>query len=694
MIDVMVITHNEALNLPHCLRSMQGWTNKMFVIDSGSDDGTQDIARQLGAEVIHHDWEGYAGQKNWGLDNLLFESPWTLLIDADEVITNDLRSRLMEIASKPIDEVEENGFFINRLTYFLGKPIRHCSYFPSWNLRFFKRGLGRYEDREVHEHVIINDPVGYVPEPMIHDDRRGLEHYVAKHNRYSTLEARAVFAEMNALSSGQATDFASYTKKRRWLKRKVTSSMPLPGLWRFVYMYVLRMGFLDGMVGWHFCRFIAAYETLVALKLRELRRQAKVGGELEARPQSIAGLAEAEGTLRVWGDDLVTDTEALQSDGVGGDGSYGSGGGAGAAVLVQPVPADQHSEAAVDANLDTSAQGYLTQRLGDHITPGSRVIVTGGSGFIGTNLVHLYHNGGAEVINIDRAAPRLPAHQEFWREIDILEPEPLEKCIRDFEPDLVFHLAARTDLDEKAGMIGYDANVAGVGNMLKAMEGLDSLKRIVMTSTQLVCRPGYRPKSDTDYAPHTVYGRSKIETERVTRAWKNPPCPWTLVRPTSIWGPWFDMPYRDFFMTIAKQQYRHPRGRNPLRSFGFVGNAVYEYIAMVEAPEEKVDRRTFYLADLEPVRVRDWANTITAELGLRPLAEVSINTLRLAAKVGDITHAIGLQFPPITSFRLRNLLTDNYCDMSPVREAIGEMPYTIREGVRITARWMRERKLI
>ncbi len=87
--------------------------------------------------------------------------------------------------------MHENGFFINRLTYFLGRPIRHCGYFPSWNLRFFKRGKGFYEDREVHEHVVIEDPVGYVQEPMLHDDRRGLEHYVAKHNRYSTLEARA-----------------------------------------------------------------------------------------------------------------------------------------------------------------------------------------------------------------------------------------------------------------------------------------------------------------------------------------------------------------------------------------------------------------------------------------------------------------------------------------------------------------------
>ncbi|MEE8482885.1 MAG: glycosyltransferase, partial [Acidiferrobacterales bacterium] len=83
MIDVMIITHNESLNLPHCLRSLQGWTNRILVVDSGSTDDTPQIAQAFGAEVIHHDWEGYAAQKNWGLDNLPFESPWLLLLDAD-----------------------------------------------------------------------------------------------------------------------------------------------------------------------------------------------------------------------------------------------------------------------------------------------------------------------------------------------------------------------------------------------------------------------------------------------------------------------------------------------------------------------------------------------------------------------------------------------------------------------------------
>ncbi len=301
MIDVMIITFNESLNLPHCLAALQGWTNLIFVIDSGSTDGTPDIARAHGAEAVHHDWEGYARQKNWGLRQLPFESEWILIVDADEIITESLRKHLLEISSKPVDEVKENGFFINRLTYFLDQPIRHCGYFPSWNLRFFKKGTGFYEDREVHEHVVIEDPVGYVKEPMIHDDRRGLEHYVAKHNRYSTLEARALVAETldNRTTDGPSANVSRETKWRRWAKRYVLPRAPMPWLWRFLYMYIIRMGILDGRAGLEFCKFISVYDYLVALKFKALQWETKRHPDREsmivkAKPES--GLAAGEGT--------------------------------------------------------------------------------------------------------------------------------------------------------------------------------------------------------------------------------------------------------------------------------------------------------------------------------------------------------------------------------------------------------------
>ncbi|MHC4908648.1 MAG: glycosyltransferase family 2 protein [Planctomycetota bacterium] len=272
MIDVMILTKNEAANLPRCLEALQGWTRHIFVIDSGSTDDTRELARAAGATVVEQPWLGYARQKNWGLETLPLEAPWTLIVDADEVITADLRDALLAIAKRPADEVPENGFFINRLTYFLGSPIRHCGYFPNWNLRFFKRGKARYEDRPVHEHMIIEQPIGYVKTPMDHYDHRDLQSFIDKHNHYARLEAQTIHGARHEAGHVPAeTALSPGARARRWLKRHVLPRLPFIWLWRFTWMYVLQRGFLDGHGGLAFCRVIATYDRLVAIYLKALR---------------------------------------------------------------------------------------------------------------------------------------------------------------------------------------------------------------------------------------------------------------------------------------------------------------------------------------------------------------------------------------------------------------------------------------
>src|SRR4051812_33867680 len=189
-VDVLILAYNERTNLPHALASIMEWATNVFVVDSGSTDGTQQIARDMGATMIEHAWEGYARQKNWAIDNLPFESPWIFILDADEAITPQLRDEIHALCSKPSGDVPQAGFYVNRYLIFMGKRIRHAGYFPSWNLRLFKRGLAHYEDRPVHEYMILTGKEGYLKHLMSHEDRRGLEYYIAKHNRYSTLEAQ------------------------------------------------------------------------------------------------------------------------------------------------------------------------------------------------------------------------------------------------------------------------------------------------------------------------------------------------------------------------------------------------------------------------------------------------------------------------------------------------------------------------
>ncbi|MEL7239565.1 MAG: glycosyltransferase family 2 protein, partial [Planctomycetota bacterium] len=153
MIDVLIQTFNEEKNLPHTLETIMPWARdslepgnepifgKVFVIDSHSTDRTIDIVNDMRATPVVHTWEGYARQKNWALRTLPLTSPWTLILDADEALTPELRQKLHAIASTPFNPATDaTGYLLNRLTYFQGEPLKHSGYYPSWNLRFFRRG--------------------------------------------------------------------------------------------------------------------------------------------------------------------------------------------------------------------------------------------------------------------------------------------------------------------------------------------------------------------------------------------------------------------------------------------------------------------------------------------------------------------------------------------------------------------------
>lgn len=172
-----------------------------------------------------------------------------------------------------------------------------------------------------------------------------------------------------------------------------------------------------------------------------------------------------------------------------------------------------------------------------------KIIVTGGSGFIGTNMVEYLLKLGYKVINFDLLPPRNPSHESSWLRIDICDRDELMSASLTFKPDYIIHLAARTDLNERANLEGYNANMKGVENIMEVAAQIANVKRIVVASSMLVCKLGYIPKDDLDFAPSTLYGESKVITEKTTRKFL---IDWVIIRPTSIWGPWFGEPYRNF----------------------------------------------------------------------------------------------------------------------------------------------------
>ena len=270
-VSVLIPTLDEEMNLPDCLRSVSGWADEIFVVDSFSHDATVEIARAAGAEVVQHAFESYSRQKNWALDTLPFRNEWVLIVDADERLTPELRCEI----ERAIDSPAFDGYYLNRRVIFLGTWIRHAGWYPSWNLRLFRHRLGRYDDREVHEHIVLNGRVGYLNADLLHDDQRGFEAFISRHNRYSTFEARARFkAECNAPDRARLPVglLASPVQRKRFLRERIWPLVPAKPLVLFGYMYLLRKGFMDGRAGLVLCVFHAFQEFMVGVKLAELRR--------------------------------------------------------------------------------------------------------------------------------------------------------------------------------------------------------------------------------------------------------------------------------------------------------------------------------------------------------------------------------------------------------------------------------------
>jgi len=320
-----------------------------------------------------------------------------------------------------------------------------------------------------------------------------------------------------------------------------------------------------------------------------------------------------------------------------------------------------------------------------------RILVTGSSGFIGTNYIELLlRTGKAEFMNLDICPPRNASHKNFWQECDLLDASRLKKIIIDFSPTHVVHLAAKTGLDESR-LEAFAANMEGVENLLLAFEEAPSVERVIFTSSLLVCRMGYVPEHDTDYQPTTLYGKSKVRGEQIVRAAENLPYAWTIIRPISIWGPWGEEPYKNFFKAIAKGWYFHIGHGHYQRSLGYVGNTVHQIDQILLAPREKIHGKTIYVADDQPADLYDMANMIRQAVGARKIHHVPPWVAKLAAKVGDGCKAAGWRNVPLSSFRLNNVLTEYVFDIWPIMEISAPLPYDLKTGVEQTVQWLRDK---
>lgn len=316
-----------------------------------------------------------------------------------------------------------------------------------------------------------------------------------------------------------------------------------------------------------------------------------------------------------------------------------------------------------------------------------KILITGGSGFIGTNLIDFYLKKDIKLLNLDIKPPMNNKHYQQWVRCDVTDLIDLEKHVNKFRPDIIFHLAARTDLNGK-DINDYHANTLGVQNIILAISNKDFVKKVFFASSRLVCKVGHTPKNENDYCPTTPYGESKVVGEKIIKKMQYKlNCQFIILRITSIWGPWFSTPYRDFFNQIYKKRYFHPKGILILKSFGFVGNTIYQLDKLSRVNLKKMPK-IIYLCDYPPVNLYNFAELISKSMHKGKIFSLNLFVLKFISIIGSLFFFLGYKKIPLTRFRLTNLLTNMIYDTEPLEKIVGPLPYSLNEGISKTISWI------
>lgn len=247
MLSVIVITKNESEHISRCLESV-AWADEIIVLDSGSSDNTVAISKQYTDKVFETDWPGYGPQKQRALNKA--NGDWVLSLDADETISPELKHEIQEV----MKQSRIKGYEIPRRSSFCGKQIKHSGWWPDFVLRLFQREFGRFTDDLVHEHIVINNEIGRLNNPILHESYINLDEVLHKINSYSSLGAKKLF------DKGKKTSLLHAIGK---------------GLWTFFRTYILKAGFLDGSHGLMLAISNAEGTYYKYLKLLELQKTNK-----------------------------------------------------------------------------------------------------------------------------------------------------------------------------------------------------------------------------------------------------------------------------------------------------------------------------------------------------------------------------------------------------------------------------------
>jgi GlcNAc-P-P-Und epimerase len=317
----------------------------------------------------------------------------------------------------------------------------------------------------------------------------------------------------------------------------------------------------------------------------------------------------------------------------------------------------------------------------------TNVLILGGSGFIGTNLIEELELDGLKAKIFDINPPLNQSHNHLWIQGDILDYTALFNVVQNESPSCIIDLVARTDVDETVTVEkGYALNYKGVQNIIEVIATTECVSNVVFTSTQYVKEPGHEYENVMSYSPHTVYGASKVQMEELILDSKLS-CQWTIIRPTNVWGPWHYRYKNEFFKVLKKGLYFHPGGEDAIKSYAYVGNVASQISKILQNTDGKVNKKILYVGD-EPISILKWVNLFSKAFTGKGVIVIPRIFFLLVAKMGDmIGRIIGRPFL-INSSRL-NSMTEHYqTPMDLTFSILGESKYSIEDGVQKTVEWI------
>jgi glycosyltransferase involved in cell wall biosynthesis len=267
-VSALILTLNEEINIAACLQSLS-WCDDVVVLDSLSTDTTPAIATAHGARVVSRAFDNWSAHQNWAVSHIEFRHPWVLYLDADERCDAQLRDELLERA-RP--EAPEAAYRIRRKDFFMGRWLKHAQLYPTWLVRLFRPGRIRYE-RLVNPVAIVDGPTGELHSHILHYPfSHGVSHWIARHNRYSDMEALEA-AKVRNEGRVSGTIWSGDPNERRRALKDVFFRLPARPLVKFLYYYGWRRGFLDGRAGFTYATLQAMYEYMITCKGAELERR-------------------------------------------------------------------------------------------------------------------------------------------------------------------------------------------------------------------------------------------------------------------------------------------------------------------------------------------------------------------------------------------------------------------------------------